>query len=109
MDVYEQLLELGRSLGYSEEHAKAFATGRAYSEREAREQWSGAGAVGTGTVPSGLYPEVERSVAAEAAAFDVSEATARKRVAILVDEKLPDTEAARRALLAHQGRLGVRR
>lgn len=112
-DVYEALVELGRSLyPGNEAMAVAFARGRAGSEREAREELgtmpaAGREPGGSGTVPSGLYPEVERSVAQEAAAFGLSGSTARSRVMQLVTEKLPaGIESTRRALLAHQARLG---
>jgi hypothetical protein len=108
VDVFEELVELGQRLGYTEEQARVFATGRDGSEYEAREAWSGTDT--SGTVPSGLYEEARRCVAADRAAFAVSEATAWARVRQLVDEQLPHgTEAARRALQVYEARLNGRR
>jgi hypothetical protein len=109
VDVYETLVEIGRELFRGDEAlAAAFAQGRAGSVSEARESWSTAAPAVS--IPSGLWPEVEKSVAAEAAAFNVSAQTARRRVTFLVQEKLSSDGpwAARQALVAHRGRLGVR-
>lgn len=102
------MVQFGRELGLSEQAAKVFATGRHWSEADAREAWSGRSDQ-SGRVPAELAGEVERSVAAEAAAFGLSREVAARRVGMLVEERLPDTAAARRALLAHQYRLGARR
>lgn len=106
--MYDEMIQFGRELGLSEQAAKVFATGRHWSEAAAREAWSGR-AGQSGRVPAELAGEVERSVAAEAAAFGLSREVAARRVGMLVEEQLPDTAAARRALVAHQYRLGARR
>lgn len=52
---------------------------------------------------------VSAAVLSRLLADRLSREVAARRVGMLVEEQLPDTAAARRALVAHQYRLGARR